>query len=86
MQTIAATGVCANVLPADEAARFCAALVRAPPLPRGRFDALVGDLSAVLRGEAAADVVMAYEMQLLGSVCGNERRETMLDGIIAFEM
>jgi len=62
MQSPEFAGVCANVLPADEAARFCAALVRAPPLPRGRFDALVGDLSAVLRGEAAADVVMAYEM------------------------
>jgi len=50
------------VLPSEDAGRFCAALVRVPPLPRGRFDALVGDLSAVLRGEAVSDVVLAYEM------------------------
>jgi len=55
-------GVCTNVLPSEDAGRFCAALVRVPPLPRGRFDALVGDLSAVLRGEAVSDVVLAYEM------------------------
>jgi hypothetical protein len=46
----------------DGLARVHALLTRRPPLPRGRFDALVGDLSAVLRGEAEADVLLAYEM------------------------
>jgi hypothetical protein len=37
-------------------------MARVEPLPRGRFDVLVSDLSAVLRGEAQQDVLMAYEM------------------------
>ncbi|KAJ9510245.1 hypothetical protein QJQ45_015726, partial [Haematococcus lacustris] len=42
--------------------RLGSLLVRRPALSRGRFDALVTDLSALLRGEAGADVLLAYEI------------------------
>jgi hypothetical protein len=51
-----------SVLSPEDLERVAALLVRRPPLPRGRFDALVADLSAVLRGEAGVDVILAYEM------------------------
>lgn len=62
MQAPEFRGVCARVMSEEEVGRFCALLLRRPPLPRARFDALVADLSGVLRGEASADVVLAYEM------------------------
>ncbi len=55
-------GVAGNTLDTETLGRVYTLLARAPPLPRGRFDALIGDLSAVIRGEAQSDVLMAYEM------------------------
>lgn len=53
--------LCIN-MSTEDLSRAGALLVRQPPLPRGRFDAFVGDLSGVLRGEATPDVLLAYEM------------------------
>ncbi len=51
-----------RTLSQEELARVFGVLTRQPPLPRGRFDAFVGDLSGVLRGEAESDVLVAYEL------------------------
>ena len=45
-----------------DAAAFARAALRQPPLPRGRFDALVMDFAAIPRGEGTGDALLAYEM------------------------
>jgi len=55
-------GLATGQLAAGDAQRFAALLLAWPALPRGRFDALVADFSAVARGEAAADALLAYEL------------------------
>jgi hypothetical protein len=36
--------------------------LRQPPLPRGRFDALLMDFAAIPRGEGTSDALLAYEL------------------------
>ncbi len=50
------------MLQPEDRQRFCALALMRPMLPRGRFDALVADFAAVARGEATADVLLAYEL------------------------
>ena len=35
---------------------------RQPPLPRGRYEALVSDMAAWSRGEESGDALLGYEM------------------------
>lgn len=47
----------------EDVQRFMAlAAGRTPPLPRGRFDALVTDFAGISRAEASRDTLVAYEM------------------------
>jgi hypothetical protein len=62
LQSAALPGLATGQLAAGDAQRFAALLLAWPALPRGRFDALVADFSAVARGEAAADALLAYEL------------------------
>ncbi len=38
------------------------AVGRRPPLPRGRFEALVSDMASIARGEESEDALLGYEM------------------------
>lgn len=42
--------------------RVVQAMVRSPPLSRGRFDAFIQDILMICRQESSADVLVAYEM------------------------
>jgi hypothetical protein len=55
-------GVEAGLLQEGDAATFAKAALRRPPLPRGRFDALVMDFAAIPRGEGTGDALLAYEL------------------------
>lgn len=55
-------GAEAGLLQEADAAAFAKAALRRPPLPRGRFDALVMDFAAIPRGEGTGDVLLAYEL------------------------
>lgn len=43
--------------------RFLACVLRAPPLPKPLFDALLSDFSLMCRKEASSDVLLSYAMQ-----------------------
>ncbi|CAI5495847.1 unnamed protein product, partial [Closterium sp. Naga37s-1] len=41
---------------------FCELVLRQPPLPRQRFEALVADFAALCRSEGTADALLGYQM------------------------
>lgn len=55
-------GMSAGLLKPTDCATFAKLALKQPPLPRGRFDALVMDFAAIPRGEATSDALLAYEL------------------------
>ncbi|GBF98210.1 hypothetical protein Rsub_10710 [Raphidocelis subcapitata] len=62
LQSPGLPGAAAGLLAEPDAAAFAKAALRRPPLPRGRFDALVADFAAIPRGEGTGDALLAYEL------------------------
>jgi len=62
LQSPGLPGVEAGLLQDGDTAAFAKAALRRPPLPRGRFDALVMDFAAIPRGEGTGDALLAYEL------------------------
>ncbi len=52
----------AGLLKAEDCEAFARLALRQPPLPRGRFDALVSDFGAIARGEGLSDALLAHEL------------------------
>jgi len=55
-------GMSVGLLKSSDCEAFARLLLREPPLPRGRFDALVCDFAAIPRGEGTSDALLAYEL------------------------
>ncbi|KAF8069517.1 IPO13 [Scenedesmus sp. PABB004] len=55
-------GMAAGLLKPGDCEAFAKCALRSPPLPRGRFDALVMDWGAIARGEGTSDALLAYEL------------------------
>jgi hypothetical protein len=52
----------AGLLQREDCETFARLALRQPPLPRGRFDALVLDFGAIPRGEGTGDALLAHEL------------------------
>lgn len=55
-------GMSAGLLKPADCEAFAKLALRRPPLPRGRFDALLMDFAAIPRGECTSDALLAYEL------------------------
>eukprot|EP00879_Flechtneria_rotunda_P013989 GHRR01014615.1.p1 GENE.GHRR01014615.1~~GHRR01014615.1.p1 ORF type:complete len:901 (+),score=383.80 GHRR01014615.1:2232-4934(+) len=55
-------GMAAGLLKPSDCETFAKLALRQPPLPRGRFDAMLMDFAAIARGEGTSDALLAYEL------------------------
>lgn len=51
-----------GLLKPSDCGTFAKLALKQPPLPRGRFDALLMDFAAIPRGEGTSDALLAYEL------------------------